>query len=90
MISANPSVDVPFEYKTDDRVINYFWDYEQDTLRSIISRYPNLSQLLSAHDQVRAFQQIITKNYAPNNDKQIYDSIITTIKAAEYEGMHSK
>lgn len=90
MTSENPGVDVPFEYKTDDRVVNYFWDFEQDTLRHIIERYPNLSQLLTSTEQVRAFQQIVTKNYLPNNDKQIYDSIITTIKAAEYEGAHSQ
>lgn len=36
-------------------------------------------------EQVFAFQQISKKNYKPQNDKDIYNSIITSIKALEYE-----
>lgn len=92
MTSKNDGVKVLFEYKTKDRVINYFLNIEQETFRAVIKHYANLSSLMSAADLIRAFQQfqIKEREYTLNNDKQIYDSIITTIKAAEYEGDHSK
>ena len=90
MTSKNDGVNVPLEYKTDDPVIDYLWKYERQTFTKIATTYPALTSLLTMSDMVRAFQQIKKSNYTPGNDKNIYDSIITTIKAAEYEGTHSK
>lgn len=84
MTSRNIDVAVPFEYK--DQITEYFCDEERDVLQRIASRYPGLSSLLEANNTVRAFQQISKEKYTTNNDKHIYDSIITTIKAAEFEG----
>lgn len=90
MVSKNDSVSVPLEYKTDDPVIDYFWKYEKETIKRVASTHSALTSLLSMSDMVRAFQQVKKSNYTPGNDKNIYESIITTIKAAEYEGSHSK
>ena len=84
MTSRNTDVAVPFEYN--DGIVQYFCIEERDVFQRIAARYPGLASLLQANDSVRAFQQITKDKYTANNDKHIYDSIITTIKAAEYEG----
>lgn len=84
MTSRNTDVYVPFDYN--DQIVQYFCKEERDVFQRIASNYPGLSFLLQADDNVRAFQQITKDRYTPSNDKHIYDSIITTIKAAEFEG----
>ncbi|HBY74810.1 TPA: hypothetical protein DEG21_02855 [Patescibacteria group bacterium] len=54
----------------------------------IIKFYQNNDYLNTIYDiksKVFAFQQMKISNSKPNNDKDIYDSIITVIKAFEYE-----
>lgn len=90
LTSQNNGVVVPVEYKTHNRIVQYFLNCEEETFREIISRYPGFKSFLTLPDLVRAFQQIVISTYKPNNDKHIYDSIITTIKAADYEEEHAK
>jgi len=90
MSSQNKGVVVPIEFRIDDRMVRYLLDCEEDTFRSIVLKYPSFASVLTMPDMVRAFQQITLSNYKPNNDKHIYDSIITTIKAAAYEENHVK
>lgn len=90
MTSQNNGVVVPLEYKTKDKIIRYFLNNEEDVFRTIISKYSGFASVMALPEMVRAFQQIVISTYKHNNDKHIYDSIITTIKAAEYEENHSK
>ena len=89
MTSKNLGEKVPFDFKIDDPIVKYFFNFEEDTLYEKMSGYEGFSSLLSVPDSVRAFQQFKEVGYKPNNDKHIYDSIITTIKAADYESTHS-
>lgn len=90
MTSQNNGVVVPVEYKTKDKIVRYFLNNEEDVFRTIISKYSGFASVMTLPEMVRAFQQMVISTYKSNNDKHIYDSIITTIKAAEYEENHSK
>lgn len=90
MTSQNNGVVVPVEYKTKDKIVRYFLNNEEDVFRAVASKYSGFTSVMTLPEMVRAFQQIVISTYKPNNDKHIYDSIITTIKAAEYEENHSK
>ncbi|MED4060920.1 hypothetical protein [Priestia megaterium] len=46
---------------------------------------PPLDFIYGMDKQVFAFQQLNKTNFSPQNDRDIYNSIITTIKALEYE-----
>ena len=90
MTSQNNGIVVPVEYKTKDKIVHYFLNNEENVFRAIASKYSGFTSVMTLPEMVRAFQQIVISTYKPNNDKHIYDSIITTIKAAEYEENHSK
>lgn len=50
-----------------------------------IENNTDLSKIYEQEEQILSFQQFDKQKYKPQNDKNIYDSIITSIKACEYE-----
>src|SRR5699024_7637950 len=50
-----------------------------------INSNENVRFTYGVDEQVFAFQQLDKKSYKPKNDKDIYNSIMTSIKALEYE-----
>ena len=54
-------------------------------LKKIINKNNNIKSLYKLDKQVFAFQEMDKTNGMPKNDKNIYNSIVTTIKALEYE-----
>ena len=50
-----------------------------------IENNTDLSKIYEQEEQILSFQQFDKQKFKPQNDKYIYDSIITSIKACEYE-----
>ncbi len=50
-----------------------------------LKKIDNTYAIVNVENKVFAFQQINKKSYKPEDDKRIFESIITTIKAANYE-----
>ncbi len=90
MTIDKPEKDPNFNYfvtinKTNDKRIEFMLKLEQKAIEEEFERNKNLSSVFSVERKVFGFQQINNNSYKPEDDKRIYDSIITTIKALEYE-----
>lgn len=88
-ISKNdPNINMyPFYYSTNNKIINFNMQRNVDKSQLLISEYNEHSYLKEIYEierNVFAFQQINKSGHC-NNDKDIYNSIITSIKALNYE-----
>ena len=73
------------ENHTTDKRLAYMLNDKQEKIRSTIRSNPIIKFLFEINHIPFAFQQINAKSYKCEDDKRIYDSIVTTIKALEYE-----
>ena len=71
-------------YTTDKR-LSYMLNSMQEYIKSSLIKDPDVKKLFQIERLPFAFQQINSESYKTEDDKRIYDSIITTIKALEYE-----
>ena len=71
-------------YTTDKR-LSFMLNTNQEEIKSEICAFPSIGSLFKIEHVPFAFQQINANSYKTEDDKRIYDSIITTIKALEYE-----
>lgn len=58
---------------------------KENRLQQQMKKNKSLERIFSIKRRVFAFQQMDEATHKPKNDKDIYNSIITTIKALEYE-----
>lgn len=72
---------------SNDKVLNFMVEPKRIESRvwGMTEEQPHLKFVYGLDKQVFAFQQMNNTSYTPQNDKDIYNSIITTIKALEYE-----
>lgn len=77
----------PISDWSNDTVIKFMKDRQQfkDKIIEDIKNDHNVKFTYELNEQVFAFQQLKKDTYKTNNDKDIYNSIITSIKALEYE-----
>jgi hypothetical protein len=86
----DPNINLcPINNWSNDKILNFMLSTQgiEDRIISL-SDEPDkeyLDFIYGINQQVFAFQQMKRESFAPNNDKDIYNSIITTIKALEYE-----
>lgn len=71
-------------YTTDKR-LSHMLKSTQERIKSILIADQDVNPLFQVEHLPFAFQQINSESYKTEDDKRIYDSIITTIKALEYE-----
>lgn len=77
----------PINNWSNNKILNFMLEtinIEERILNKSID-HKSLEFIYGMNKQVFAFQQMNTKSFAPQNDKDIYNSIITTIKSLEYE-----
>lgn len=82
----NPNVkSLPIHNWTNQKDIQYMLTHQniEDRIRN--SKKEFLDLVYTIPRQVFAFQQLKVGTYKPQNDKDIYNSIITSIKALEFE-----
>jgi hypothetical protein len=71
---------------TNDDVLKYKIEKDlEKKIRSLTSTNDTIKFVHGVNDQVFAYQQLDKNTYKPKNDKDIYNSIVTAIKALEYE-----
>jgi hypothetical protein len=77
----------PISNWSNDKVLRYMTDQEKIEERILkgTHRDNDLNFVYGINEHVFAFQQLHKKHYTPQNDKDIYNSIISSIKALEYE-----
>ncbi|MFP7416099.1 hypothetical protein [Priestia filamentosa] len=77
----------PINNWTNNKVLNFMLETIDIEERILNSCEDNefLDFVYGMDKQVFAFQQLNKKSFAPQNDKDIYNSITTTIRALEYE-----
>lgn len=77
----------PIANWTNNKVIKFMLSRKDisNELENSFSKKNFLDSIYNIKRQVFAFQQLKKSNGAPQNDKKIYDSIITSINAQEYE-----
>lgn len=85
-----PKYDPNFKYfvvsnKTSDERLEKMLSLSHDELEQAFSAKKSLDNLFDLKRKIFGFQQVNLKSYRCEDDKRIYDSIITTIKALEYE-----
>lgn len=73
------------ENHTTDKRLSYMLKTNQEAIKSELSENQDIKTLFEMGHTPFAFQQINARSYKSEDDKRIYDSIITTIKALEYE-----
>lgn len=73
------------ETYTTDKRLSYMLKTDKDFIKSKLSENQDIKTLFEINHAPFAFQQINSQTYKAEDDKRIYDSIITTIKALEYE-----
>ena len=71
-------------YSTDKRLAYMLKNKQEEIRTSLITSLP-IKSLFEVDHIPFAFQQFNAKSYKSEDDKRIYDSIISTIKALEYE-----
>ncbi|MCR6108690.1 hypothetical protein HXA34_20550 [Salipaludibacillus agaradhaerens] len=84
----DPNINIcPIWNWTNDSILQFMLDEGiEDRVWELTSDNDDLDFVYGINDQVFAYQQLNkNKNYSTNNDKQIYGSIESTIKALEYE-----
>jgi hypothetical protein len=84
----DPNIDIcPISNWTNNKILKYMLDNVVNAggeiQKQIDKEYLNF--VYGINKRVFAFQQMSVKEYKPQNDDKIYDSIISTIKALEYE-----
>jgi hypothetical protein len=77
----------PISNWSNDKVLKYMTVPEkiEEKILKETPRDNNLNFVYGINEHVFAFQQLHKTNYKPQNDKDIYNSIISSIKALEYE-----
>lgn len=80
----------PIHNVSSDNVLNYFITSESDVIINRIVSNPKTKPLLDIEHKVFAFQQMNSESLKTEDDKKIYESIITTIKALEHEKQNHK
>lgn len=86
---SDPNIEYFFvENYTTDKRLAYMLQVKQQDIRADIIHNRNISTLFEFDHVPFAFQQVNLKTYKSEDDKRIYDSIITTIKALEYEKLN--
>lgn len=71
---------------TNDDVLKYMLEQDlEENIWNLTSTDDTLKFVYGIDDQVFAYQQLDKNTYKPKNDKDIYNSIVTSIKALEYE-----
>jgi len=70
---------------TTDKRLSFMLNRNQEVIKHTLCTHKCVSSLFNVVRTPFAFQQINKKSYKTEDDKQIYNSIITTIKALEYE-----
>lgn len=86
----DPNINLcPISNWSNDKVLKFMLDTQgiEDRMISLSDEHDKeyLDFIYGINQQVFAFQQMKHQSFSPNNDKDIYNSIITTIKALEYE-----
>lgn len=75
----------PIEMLFSDRGIQALLDNEKAVMVEKLNEISSLQSICDAPHRVLAFQQINRKSFKDEDDKRIFSSIITAIKAAAYE-----
>ena len=75
----------PIENFTNDVRLSLMLKKQKKSLTNSVLENSSTKKIYKINHKVFAFQQISKDHYKLGNDKDIYDSIITTIKALEYE-----
>ncbi|WP_175990485.1 hypothetical protein [Bacillus sp. Marseille-Q1617] len=86
--NGDPNINFcPISNWANDKVLSYMIKPEkvEDEVWSVTSDHEELNFVYGINDHVFAFQQLNKTSYTPQNDKDIYNSIISSIKALEYE-----
>lgn len=84
----DPNINLhPINDWSNNKVLNYMKSENtfNESLTEGLQKNKNVEFSYGIKEQVFSFQQISKKSTKPQNDKDIYNSIITSIKALEYE-----
>jgi uncharacterized protein (UPF0335 family) len=84
----DPNIDFfPIEYWSNSRILNSMDSEEKyrDYIEKNVNKLNHYKSIFGIKKNIFAFQEVNIKNSTPQNDKKIYESIISTIKAMEYE-----
>ena len=73
------------ENHTTDKRLSLMLKKNQERIENELCVHSDIRSLFEINRTPFAFQQINSNSYKTEDDKRIYDSIITTIKALEYE-----
>lgn len=88
MNKKDPNINLhPINHWSNNVILNFMKEKQEfeTKLTNEIKENESISFTYEIEEQVFAFQQINKNNLKPQNDKDIYNSIITSIKALEYE-----
>lgn len=90
MTSNRDDTDSDFDYcplcvNSSNTAVSYMLNNERNVLVDRLLAENEVSSLFAIPRKVFAFQQINKNSYKTEDDKRIFDSIITAIKAASYE-----
>lgn len=75
----------PMEVVFTDKIMRRILQYEAAVVVEKVRTIPSWNQIFQAPHRVLSFQQINRKSFRNEDDKRIFSSIITTIKASAYE-----
>ncbi len=81
---------MPIHNVSSDKILNYFISNESSLYIERLVADDKVNELYKIDHKVFAFQQLNRESYKTEDDKKIYESIITTIKALEHEKMNHK
>ncbi|MFD1357357.1 hypothetical protein ACFQ4X_05540 [Fictibacillus halophilus] len=84
----DPNINIcPIWNWSNDTILDFMIDQPEleKKVWDLTSSNPHLKFTYGINDQVFAYQQLNKESYKPQNDKDIYNSIVTSIKALEYE-----
>lgn len=76
----------PIRYMTDIGMVEYAFENESDLIQSYLGK--NMKKVMKEDSDIRAYLQINKDSYRDEGNKHIYDSILTTIKAENYENYY--
>ena len=67
-------------------MVEYAFENESDLIQSYLGE--NMKKVMKEDSDIRAYLQINKDSYRDEGNKHIYDSILTTIKAENYENYY--
>ena len=76
----------PIRYITDVAMVDYALENEPNLIQNSLGE--NMKKVMNADSDIRAYLQINKNSYKDEGNKHIYDSILTTIKAENYENYY--